>query len=61
MKGQPQGCGVGKQDTEKLVNAHWEKIETLTLKLIEQEIVESDELSQIIGDKKISHKIPDSL
>ncbi|NOR55863.1 MAG: AAA family ATPase [Sulfurovum sp.] len=52
---------VVKQNTEKLVNAHWKKIETLALKLIEQEIVESDELSQIIGKKKISHKIPDSL
>ena len=52
---------VAKQDTEKLVNEHWEKIETLALKLIEQEIVESEELSQIIGKKKISHKIPDSL
>jgi len=52
---------VAKQNTEKLVDAHWEKIETLALKLIEQEIVESEELSQIIGKKKISHKIPDSL
>jgi len=52
---------VAKQDTEKLVNEHWEKIEALALKLIEQEIVESDELSQIIGRKKIAHKIPDSL
>lgn len=52
---------VAKQDTEKLVNEHWEKIETLALKLIEQEIVESNELSQIIGKKKISHKIQDSL
>jgi cell division protease FtsH len=52
---------VAKQNTEKLVDAHWEKIETLALKLIEQEIVESEELSQIIGKKKVSHKIPDSL
>ncbi|MEE8588211.1 MAG: AAA family ATPase, partial [Sulfurimonadaceae bacterium] len=52
---------VAKQDTEKLVDEHWKKIETLALKLIDQEIVESDELSQIIGKKKISHKIPDSL
>jgi cell division protease FtsH len=52
---------VAKQNTEKLVDEHWEKIETLALKLIEQEIVESEELSQIIGKEKISHKIPDSL
>ncbi len=52
---------VIKHNTEKLVDEHWKKIETLALKLIEQEIVESDELSQIIGKKKISHKIPDSL
>lgn len=52
---------VAKQNTEKLVDAHWEKIETLALKLIEQEIVESDELFKITGDKKVSHKIPDSL
>jgi len=52
---------TAKKHTEKLVNKYWNKIETLALKLIEQEIVESDELSKIIGDKKISHKIPDSL
>jgi len=43
------------------VDAHWGKIETLALKLIEQEIVESDELSKIIGESEIDHKIPDSL
>lgn len=52
---------VAKQHTEKLVDAHWDKIETLALKLIEQEIVESDELSKIIGDKKILDKIPETL
>jgi len=52
---------VAKKNTVKLVNEHWNIIETLALKLIEQEIVESDELSGIIGKKKISHKIPDSL
>lgn len=52
---------VAKQNTEKLVDAHWEKIETLALKLIEQEIVESDELSTIIGDEELFHKIPDSI
>lgn len=52
---------VAKQHTEKLVDAHWDKIEILALKLIEQEIVESDELSKIIGDKKILDKIPESL
>ncbi len=52
---------VAKEHTIKLVDEHWSIIETLALKLIEQEIVESDELSVIIGEKKISHKIPDSL
>ena len=52
---------VAKQHTEKLVDDHWEKIEDLALKLIEQEIVESAELSTIIGDEKISDKIPESL
>ena len=52
---------VAKEHTIKLVDKHWSIIEALALKLIEQEIVESDELSRIIGKKKISHKIPDSL
>ena len=52
---------VAKQYTEKLVYTHWEKIETLALKLIEQEIVESAELTTIVGDKKIESVIPDSL
>ncbi len=52
---------VAKQNAEKLVDTHWQKIETLALKLIEQEIVESDELASIIGDEEISHKVPDSL
>ena len=52
---------VAKQHTEKLVDEHWEKIETLALKLIEQEIVESAELTTIVGDKKIESMIPDSL
>ncbi len=52
---------VAKQNAEKLVNTHWEKIETLALKLIDQEIVESDELVEIVGDEKITYEIPDSL
>ena len=52
---------VAKEHTIQLVDKHWGIIEVLALKLIEQEIVESDELSRIIGEKKISHKIPDSL
>jgi len=52
---------VAKEHTIKLVDKHWNIIEALALKLIEQEIVESDELSKIIGKKKISHKIPNSL
>ena len=52
---------VAKEHTVKLVDEHWSIIEALALKLIEQEIVENDELSRIIGEKKTSHKIPDSL
>ena len=43
------------------VDEHWLKIETLALKLIEKEIVESDELATIVGDQKIVSMIPDSL
>ena len=52
---------VAKEHTIKLVDEHWSMIETLALKLIDQEIVESYELSKIIGTKKITHKIPESL
>ncbi len=52
---------LAKEETEKLVDTYWEKIESLALKLIEQEIVEGEELSDIIGDIKISHKIPETL
>lgn len=52
---------VAKEFTEKLVEEHWEKIETLALKLIEQEIVESAELAKIVGDEKYLYKIPESL
>jgi cell division protease FtsH len=52
---------VAKQNAEKLVHTHWEKIEKLALKLIEQEIVESDELASIIGDEVLIHELPDSL
>ncbi len=52
---------VAKQNAEMLVDAHWVKIETLAQKLIEQEIVESDELASIIGDEEISYKVPDNL
>jgi cell division protease FtsH len=52
---------TAKERAEELVNEHWDIIEKLALKLIEQEIVESDELAGIIGKRKISHKIPDSL
>jgi len=52
---------TAKEHTVKLVDDNWEIIEAVALKLIDQEIVESDELSQIIGDKEISRKIPESL
>lgn len=47
--------------TQEVVNDHWDKIETLALKLIEKEIVESDELLSIVGEKKSTYKIPDTL
>lgn len=47
--------------TQEVVDEHWEKIETLALKLIEKEIVESDELLSIVGEKKSTYKIPDTL
>lgn len=47
--------------TEKVVDEHWKKIETLALKLIEKEIVESDELSTIVGKEKAIYSIPDTL
>jgi len=52
---------VAKTFTEKLVETHWEKIDALALKLIEQEIVESDELSAIVGKKKCIQKIPETI
>jgi len=52
---------TAKERAEALVDKHWDIIEKLALKLIEQEIVESDELAKIIGKRKVSHKIPDSL
>ena len=52
---------IAKERAEALVDKHWDIIEKLALKLIEQEIVESDELAKIIGKRKVSHKIPDSL
>ena len=52
---------IAKKETEKLVEKHWNKIETLALKLIEQEIVEYDELSKIIGKTKSVSKIPKSI
>ena len=50
-----------KKFTEKVVDEHWEKIEALALKLIEKEIVESDELSIIVGKEKVNYNIPDTL
>lgn len=50
-----------KKFTEKLVDEHWKKIETLALKLIEKEIVESDELSSIVGKEKAVYTIPPTL
>ena len=52
---------VAQDYAEKLVDEHWDKIETLALKLIEKEIVESAELMTIVGDKKITSVMPDSI
>ena len=52
---------VAKQYTENLVDTYWNKIETLALRLIEKEIVESQELAEIIGNEHFDHKIPESL
>jgi len=52
---------VAKKRTGALVEKHWNMIDILTLKLVEQEIVENDELLRIIGKKKISFNIPQSL
>jgi len=52
---------VAMKYTEKIVDEHWEKIETLALKLIEKEIVESDELTTIVGNEKVTYKMPESI
>jgi ATP-dependent Zn protease len=52
---------VAQDYTKKLVDEQWELIETLALKLIEKEIVESDELATIVGDTKVVFTIPESL
>ena len=39
--------GVAQKHTERLVNKYWDKIEKVALKLIEKELVESDELLKI--------------
>jgi len=52
---------VAMKYTEKLVDEHWDKIETLALKLIEKEIVESDELSVIVGNDNVTYKMPETI
>lgn len=52
---------VAQDYTKKLVDEQWELIEALALKLIEEEIVESDELAKIVGGTKIVFTIPESL
>jgi len=52
---------VAKKETIILVDKYWDKIEILAQRLIEKEIVESDELSHIIGNIKISYKLPDTI
>ena len=53
--------GTARKHTEMLVERYWDKIEKLALKLIEKEIVESDELPGIIGKEDIYIKIPESI
>jgi len=52
---------VARRHSEMLVDTYWDKIEALALKLIEKEIVESDELPAIIGKEQIYIRIPDSI
>ena len=52
---------VARKHSEKLVDKYWDKIEALALKLIEKEIIESDELPDIIGREQIYIRIPDSI
>jgi len=47
--------------TKKLITTHWNSIEKLAKVLIDKEIVESDELTEIIGKKRVSNKIPAGL
>ena len=47
--------------TKKLITAHWSSIEKLAKVLIDKEIIESDELTKIIGKKRVSNKIPSGL
>ncbi|MDY0402172.1 AAA family ATPase [Sulfurovum sp.] len=52
---------VAQEHAKKLVDKHWKLIDTLAVKLIEKEIVESSELEKIIGKTKVSNKIPETL
>ena len=52
---------VAKRRTTKLVDEHWNTIEKLAKRLIDKEIVESDELLKLVGKKRASFKIPKSL
>lgn len=52
---------VAQEHAKKLVEKHWKLIDTLAVKLIEKEIVESSELQKIIGKTRISNKIPETL
>jgi len=50
-----------RKHTQKLVDQHWNIIEKLAARLIDKEIVESDELLKLVGKKKAAFKIPKTL
>lgn len=52
---------TAEQVTKRLVESHWDKIETLADQLIADEIVESDKLIEIIGDVSVNITIPESI
>jgi len=52
---------MAQKHTTRLVNTHWDTIEKLAKRLIEKEIIESDELLKLVGKKKAAFKIPKSL
>ena len=50
--------GEAQKRTKQIVDDKWGKIEQLALALIEKEIAENKEIDEIMGEEKISYKIP---